>query len=125
MHFIRCILPNSEKQNGKFDEELVLRQLNTSCTLAYANFIRFGYSKSVPFQELVEKCKTVEKKLIKASDSRSDFYSKVLLSIGFKFEDFKMGNEAIFFRSNKFELLEKNFCDMEIKTNCMSVSKPR
>lgn len=113
MHFIRCILPNHDKKNGKFEEELVLNQLNTSCTVSYANFIRFGYSKSVAFEEFVEKCRSVEEKWTKGNADRASFYSKVLLSIGFKNNECKMGNEAIFLRSNKFVLLEKFFVDME------------
>lgn len=113
MHFIRCILPNNNKQNGKFEEELVLSQLNTTCTVSYANFIRFGYSKSVPLEELVEKCRPVEEKWIRANADRSSFYSKVLLSIGFKLDEFKMGNEAIFCRSNKYVLLENFLVDMK------------
>lgn len=114
MHFIRCILPNNNRQNRKFDEALVLSQLNTSCTVSYTNFIRFGYSKSVAFEKLVERCKSVEEKWNKANADRATFYSKVLLSLGFKLDEFKMGNEAIFFRANKFVLMEELFEDMKI-----------
>lgn len=112
MHFVRCIMPNKYKQQGQFERELVLTQLKTSCIVSYAQFIRFGYSKRIDFQELVNRCKSLEDKFQNDSFNRQYFYSKVLLSIGFKHEDFKMGSGVIFFRSNKFNLLEKIFSNM-------------
>lgn len=60
LHFIRCILPNNDKQKENFEEALVLSQLKTTCTVSYANFIRFGYSKCVSINQLAEMCKPVE-----------------------------------------------------------------
>lgn len=112
MHFIHCILPNIEKECGKFINELVLRQLMTSSTIAYAQFIRFGYSKHVALQKLINQCKQLEEKLkIPFSVDPMNLYLKVLLPIGFGSKDFKMGNDLILFRSNKIYLLEKLFSD--------------
>lgn len=112
MHFIHCILPNIQKEYGKFVDELVLRQLMTSSTIAYAQFIRFGYSKHVALQKIINQCKQLEEKLkIPFSVDSTNLYLKVLLPIGFGPEDFKMGNDLILFRSNKIDLLEKWFSD--------------
>lgn len=111
MYFIRCIIPNNDKRNAKFDEELILSQLKTSCTISYAEFIRFGYTKRFDFKDLVIKCEPLKQEFIKYCYDRMHFYSKVLLSIGFKLEDFKMGTEAICFRSNKFQLMEDFLSD--------------
>lgn len=111
LQFIRCILPNNAKQHANFDEELVLRQLLISCTVSYAKFIRFGYSKRVSHSRIIDACKWNELKI--PYISRSKFCVNVLLCIGFKLNDFKMGNEAIAFRSNKFHLLEKFFSDCD------------
>lgn len=112
MHFIRCILPNSSKQHEEFEEELVLRQLRTSCTVSYAKFIRFGYSERIDFQEFADKFKILEDKFKIDRDGRTNFYSKILISIGFSREEFKMGTETIFLRLNKLEVLKKIFSDM-------------
>lgn len=114
LHFIRCILPNNDKEKGMFEENLILKQMNTSCTVSFAKFIRFGYSKRIQFQEVFEKCKSVEVKFVEGYFDRSNFYSMLLRCIGFKVQDFKIGNDAIFFRSNKFELL-KQFFDTNVK----------
>lgn len=111
MHFIRCILPNTEEKSESFEEELVLRQLLTSSTISYARFMRFGYSKRVAYQTIIDSCKLVENKLKKHCVNRSNICSKILLSIGFKLNDFKMGNDTIAFRANSFHLLTKNPLD--------------
>lgn len=106
------MLPNNEKQNGKFDEELILRQLISSNTISYAKFMRFGYPKRISLQTMLNECKLVEEKINIPCVDRLNFIFKVLLCIGFRFEDFKMGNDAIFFRSNKFHLIEKFFLEV-------------
>lgn len=63
------------------------------------------------------------KKFAKANVNRSTFYSKLFLSIGFKLEEFTIGNEAIFIRSNKFGSLEKFFSDLETESNLISNTK--
>lgn len=122
LQFVRCILPNNCKQYANYVEDFVLKQLNTSCVLSYARFIRFGFSLRFNFQELSIKCKVLEDKLKRRMD-RSQFYSKVFLSIGFRLNEFKIGHDAIFFRSNKFELLQKLFCDMTSEPNLISATK--
>lgn len=123
VHFIRCILPNNNKQEEHFEESLVLGQLKTSCTISYANFIRFGYSKSVKFEQLADVCRLVEKKWNKMD--RAHFYSKVLLSLGFKLNEIKLGKEAIFFRTNKFSCLEKLFSDIKTFPNQLPIQMTR
>lgn len=111
-HFIRCIQPNDEKQNGTFNEELVLRQLNTSSITSYAQFMCFGYPKRIASEKLIKKCEPIEKRF--KCMQRPTLYSKILLSRGFKQTDFRIGKEMFFFRSTKFNLLEKLLHDLEL-----------
>lgn len=85
----------------------------TSSTIAYAKFIRYGYSKHVPFQKVIDECKWLENKLKIPCLNRSNLYSRILMPIGFGPKDFKMCSEMIFFRSNKFHLLENLFSDVK------------
>lgn len=112
VHFIRCILPNYEKRIGDFSEKLILEQLKTSSVVSYAKFVRFGYPKRIPIQKMIEICKSIEEKF-KKMYTQKYFYRKVLLTLGFKIKDFKMGNDEIFFRSDKFHLLENFFSDVQ------------
>lgn len=89
VYFVRCILPNNERKLDKFDEELVLQKLK--------------YSHHVPLTKLIDECKSLEK----LQNIFKDFHTKVLLFIGFQRQDFKIGIDTIFFRSNKSDLLEQ------------------
>lgn len=106
MHFIRCIQPNNEKQNGKFDDELILKQLKTSSIISHAEFVRFGYSKRIDVQRIVEACKPIERGLSKVCPNQSKLCTYVMLYLGFKLNEFKMGKDVIFCRSNQFHLIE-------------------
>lgn len=104
-------MPNNQKQCGIFDEELILKQLNTSSTISYAKFIRFGYPKRIPYKKLADACKPIEDNLKKICHEESNIYTKVILSIGLSLNNFKLGNDTIFFRSKQFHLMEKFFSD--------------
>lgn len=104
-------MPNREKQNGKFDEQLVLSQLLTSNTISYAKFVRFGYPKHISCQRIIDACKAIESKLIKMCVDQVHFCTKVLLSLGFLLDDFKISNGSILFRLNKYHLLEQFLTD--------------
>lgn len=93
--------------------------------MSYAKFVRFGFSKSVTLQEFDQNCGFLLEIFAKASVNRSMFYSKVLFFIGFKNEEFTIGNEAIFCRSNKIESLEKFFSDLKIEPNLVSDSEQK
>lgn len=115
MQFIRCIQPNEEKQNGMFNNELVLKQLKTSSVISHAKFIRFGYSKRIAFQKLVDACEPIKKKLINVCGNPSKFYLIVMQSLGFNRNEFQMGNDVIFIRSNKFHLMEEFLSETQSK----------
>lgn len=111
-YFLRCIKPNNNKKIGVFDEEFVLKQLNTSSTVSYARFIRYGYPKRIDFQKITDACSPIENNLKNICSDRYNFYAKVLISIGFKFSDFKLGNDVIFFRAGKFDLIQAFLSDL-------------
>lgn len=71
----------------------------------------FGYPKRIALVELAKKCQKIENRF--KSVQRTTLYSKILLSLGFKLKDFRIGKEVIFFRSTKFHLLEKLLLDLE------------
>lgn len=94
-----------------------MKQLNTSSTVSYANFVRFGYPNRVTFQAISDACKSIENNLKNICKNPSEFYTKVILSIGFKFNDFQLGKDVIFFRSEKFSLVTEFLSESSRKFN--------
>lgn len=80
--------------------------------------MRFGYPKRIDLQNLVNACKPIEEKLKSAcskeclKEQPNYVYTKVLLFIGFYLKDFKMGNDLIFFRTDKIHLMEVFFSNL-------------
>lgn len=67
--------------------------------------MRYGYPKRLALQYLVDLCHPLEKEL--KSIESTMLYKKCFLTLGFEMKDFKMGNNTIFFRMNKFDLIER------------------
>lgn len=74
--------------------------------------MRFGYPGHIPLEKMMNKFKLVEK-LNKWSANPSNFYSKILMALGLKLKDFKIGKDSIFFRANKIRILEDIFCEID------------
>lgn len=98
-----------------FDNELVLQQLNSSSTISYAKFMRYGYPKRLAMQELIDLCRPLENELENIESTM--LYKKCFLTLGLKMKDFKMGNNTIFFRMNKFDLIERFISDSKNNSN--------
>lgn len=103
-----------------FDDNFVLQQLNSSSLISYAKFIRYGFPKSLTLQNLIDLCHPLENDLRNIQINRKVFYTKCLLSLGFTSKDFNVGNDRIFFRMNKFHLLD---CLKDSTKNTLDVMK--
>lgn len=87
----------------KFDECMVLRQLRSSSTLAYADFVRFGF----PLRISVAKMQSLYAPYYHICASARKFHMKLLLAIGLRIGQFKLGQNFIFFRSDQHEKMQQ------------------
>lgn len=91
--FIRCIKPNNHELPNKIDDALVSQQLKAANIIAYAQLMQLGYPVRVSLDVLNNKYEPYF-----TNATYKQFYTKLLLSLGFKFSDFKFGEKLIFFR---------------------------
>lgn len=101
-HFVRCVKSNNLKVERCFDQKLVLEQLKTACTIAYANFMRLGYPVHIPLNQFLSAFQPMKGKL--ENICANNFNTKILLSLGLKLKDFRFGSEFIFVRSKKSDV---------------------
>lgn len=86
-----------------FEDGMVLQQLRSSSTLAYANLVRFGF----PSRLSLECIQNLYSQHYHICAGRRQFHMKLLLSNDFRIGDFKLGNNYIFFRSNKHDQIQQ------------------
>lgn len=87
----------------KFDECMVLKQLRSSSTLAYADFVRFGFPLRMSFKKMQS---LYEPYFHLCADERK-FMTKLLLAIGLRIGQFKLGQNFILFRSKQYEKMQQ------------------
>lgn len=105
----------------KFDECMILRQLRSSSTLAYADFVRFGFPLRIAVTEM-DNLYAPHYNI--CADARK-FHMKLLLAIGLRIGEFKLGQNYILFRSNQRDKLEKllSFDESILALKCFRVRK--
>lgn len=100
-NFIRCIKPNNEMVDHRFDGSSILGQLHCSGMTSVLKLMEHGYPSRVPFQELYNMYKSYLPPELAKLDPR--FFCEVLLhSLKLNNKDFKFGITRVFFKPGKF-----------------------
>lgn len=99
-HFVRCILPNTEKQPGFFSDRLVLEQLQCNGVLEGIRICRQGYPNRLAYSDFWRLYSLLSNETLKPGpDSVNKFLSQLM---GWKAEeDYALGQEKIFFRAGR------------------------
>lgn len=105
-YFIRCIKPNNNQTAGIFDENVVLKQIQTSGTLTYFNLMQHGYPFKVRIDDLFENITSfLEPRHISVGSKMCcQIY---LIATGFEHTDFKLGKTEIHIRLGKNDLFNQ------------------
>lgn len=90
---------------GFFEENIVASQLESSGTIAYNNLMQFGYPVKIPITDFFQKIKPYLE-LRHISFGTVNCCRVILLSNGFRYDDFKMGKIDIHIRQGKLQLLK-------------------
>lgn len=92
--------------------QFVAKQLTSSCVMSYAEFIRCGYPIHLDVGSLNGIFQPYFEQFRRFCPNEEHFYRLLAISIGSLPDDFKFGENVIFFRQNKsphfVDLLELN-----------------
>eukprot|EP01027_Heterolobosea_sp_BB2_P019756 GEZU01027812.1.p1 GENE.GEZU01027812.1~~GEZU01027812.1.p1 ORF type:complete len:1956 (-),score=1147.30 GEZU01027812.1:298-6141(-) len=107
-HFIRCIIPNNNKQAGVLDAPLVLEQLRCNGVLEGIRISRKGYPSRVLYEDFVKRYDILAPpSLVNSGTSARDKTSKILQHIELDTEKYKLGLTKAFFKAGELALLEE------------------
>lgn len=108
-HFVRCILPNSEKMAGKIDTPLVLDQLRCNGVLEGIRITRQGFPSRVPFPEFRQRYEILAPNTIPRQvfvDSKQAA-SLLLEALQMDQAKYRLGHTKVFFRAGVLAELEE------------------
>ncbi|OUT23864.1 hypothetical protein CAS74_000235 [Pichia kudriavzevii] len=113
-HFVRCILPNSEKKPGVFNDAIVLHQLRCNGVLEGIRIARSGYPNRIDFENFAKQYSILSNASFnKASgikNSTADYKKICEIILGelkLDPEVYKVGVTKLFFRNSVLASLEK------------------
>lgn len=101
-HFVRCVKPNSEKQGGLFQADMVMDQLKYAGLLEVCRIRQNGYPVRKDFKQFLLHFKPIAPKSKSHTDLIKAMEKKKLLTKG----EYQVGNTQVFLRvqqSNKLE----------------------
>lgn len=86
-----------------FDDQMVMIQLKSSSVLSYVEFVRHGFPLRVSIEQIHKRYAPH----YHLCANRTYFQTKLLLSIGLRRIDFRIGKNCILFRSDKNDIMQK------------------
>ncbi|EST04971.1 Myosin, N-terminal, SH3-like protein [Kalmanozyma brasiliensis GHG001] len=107
-HFVRCIVPNSEKKPGKMDVPLVLEQLRCNGVLEGIRIARLGYPNRLLFSEFRNRYEVLTPGIIPQGymDGRKAC-QRMVEALELDKSLFKVGTSKIFFKAGVLAEMEE------------------
>ena len=106
-HFIRCIVPNTHKQPGMVEPELIMHQLTCNGVLEGIRICMRGFPNRMMYPDFKSRYQILgAAEIANAKDNKDGAYA-LLDKIEFSREKYRLGHTKVFFRAGALAALEE------------------
>merc|ERR1712020_361918 len=114
-HFIRCIVPNTHKQPGEVETELIMHQLTCNGVLEGIRICMRGFPNRMLYPDFKARYAILgEAEIASSSDNKVAVYA-LMDKIEFSRDRYRLGHTLVFFRAGALAGLEEARDDIVIK----------
>merc|ERR1719474_1746501 len=106
-HFIRCVVPNTHKQPGGVEPELVMHQYQCNGVLAGIAICRAGFPNKMLYPEFQSRYNILGASLVAKAKNDKAAAGAVLDLIKLPAEKFRLGHTKVFFRAGILGVMEE------------------
>merc|ERR1711892_787806 len=106
-HFIRCVVPNTHKQPGGVESDLVMHQYQCNGVLAGIAICRAGFPNKVLYPEFKARYNILGASLVAKAKNDKAAAGAVLDLIKLPVEKFRLGHTKVFFRAGILGFMEE------------------
>merc|ERR1711875_110406 len=106
-HFIRCVVPNTHKQPGGVEPELVMHQYQCNGVLAGIAICRAGFPNKMLYPEFKARYNILGASLVAKAKNDKAAAGAVLDLIKLPVEKFRLGHTKVFFRAGILGVMEE------------------
>ena len=114
-HFIRCIVPNTHKQAGMVETELIMHQLTCNGVLEGIRICMRGFPNRMLYPDFKSRYQILgAAEIANASDNKTGAYA-LLDKIEFSRDKYRLGHTKVFFRAGALAALEEARDEIVVK----------
>merc|ERR1719318_1118552 len=106
-HFIRCVVPNTHKQPGGVESDLVMHQYQCNGVLAGIAICRAGFPNKMLYPEFKARYNILGASLVAKAKNDKAAAGAVLDLIKLPAEKFRLGHTKVFFRAGILGVMEE------------------
>merc|ERR1719464_854871 len=106
-HFIRCVVPNTHKQPGGVESDLVMHQYKCNGVLAGIAICRKGFPNKLLYPEFKSRYNILAAAAVAKAKKDKDAADAVMTVIGLDPEKFRLGHTKVFFRAGILGYMEE------------------
>merc|ERR1711874_542460 len=106
-HFIRCVVPNTHKQPGGVESDLVMHQYQCNGVLAGIAICRAGFPNKMLYPEFKARYNILGASLVAKAKNDKAAAGAVMAVIKLDPEKFRLGHTKVFFRAGILGLMEE------------------